>query len=134
MGRGAQAEPSQRVTVELAFLVQFSTVTITAGVFLVNREFQSGAAGKAGDRFGAFEDCAMLRVSADGNRRRSPAALLGVAVDGVGDAKAGRFHVRQGMPELDLVGQHGLAQCGSLAGELSEEETAFGHQAGTAVR
>ena len=133
-GGGAEAEPAQRVAIEPALLVQFAAVAVAAGVLLINRKLQSGPAGKTDNRLGAFEDRAMLRVPTNRNRRRGPAAFFGVAINRVGDAETGRFHIRERATEPDLVRHGRVVQRAGFTSEFLEQKAAFGHQAGPAVR
>ena len=129
----AEAEPAEGVAIKPALLVEFTTVTVAAAVLLINRKFQAGSAGETGNRFGALEDCAMLCVPTDRNRRRRPAAFLRVAVDCIGDAESGRLQIRQRPAELDLVRHCRIVQRADLASEFLEQKTSFGHEAGPAV-
>ena len=93
-------------------------MTIAAAVLLVNRNVQSGAAGKTGNRLRALEDRAVLGVAPQRHRGRGPAAILRAAVNRVGDAEAGRFHVRERATELDLVGHRRVVQGAGFASEF----------------
>ena len=132
-GGGAEAEPAQRVAIEPALLVQFAAVAVAARVLLINRKLQSGPAGKTDNRLGAFEDRAMLRVPTNRNRRRGPAAFFRVAINRVGDAETGRFHIRERATEPDLVRHRRAVQRGGFTSEFLEQKAAFGHQARSAI-
>src|SRR5438876_3301867 len=65
LGRRAQAEATESVTIEFALFVQFAAVTVAAAVFLVNRELQPRAAQETNDRLCALEHRAMFGISAE---------------------------------------------------------------------
>src|SRR5204863_9498309 len=72
-GRGAQAEPAERVAIQHALLVEFAAVSVAAAMLLINREFKAGATGKAVDGFRALEDRAVFRIAPERDGRRRPA-------------------------------------------------------------
>ena len=115
---GAQTEPAERVAIQLGFFVQLAAVTVAAAVFLVDRNVQPCAAGKTGDRLRALEDGAMFGVAPHRHRGRGPSAFLRAAVNRVGDAEAGRFHVRERAAELDLVRHRWVVQRAGFTGEF----------------
>src|SRR5262249_1682926 len=117
VSRSAEPEGTEHVTIEFALIV----------VRLMNDEFEPCPAGKT-DWLLAFEDCLMILIAMIRRERRTPAAALGFAVNRVGNAVPGGFHVSDCPAEFNAIRDRWILERGSLHFKFLNQETALADQ------
>src|SRR5215471_2814999 len=105
--------------------IQFAVLihTILALELLVDSNEQPRASWKT-EWFGTLENGIMIFISMVRRDRRGPASFFNDAIDGVGNAEAGRFPIGQGAGEGNFIGDRIIHRV-SLNGKLSDEKISF---------